>query len=535
MDEEKKISNIENNILNEEAVLKKEEKKIIPHNSSKDKVITWLKEPSNLALVAIMLFAFIIRIYYFWMTKNQPLWWDELCYGSIAKNFITHAWDGTILIVSEMNIRPLIFPLIWAFLMLFNISEVVSRFLLVFVPSMLSVFFIYLAAKEIFNKRIGLITAAIYSTIWINLFYSSRFLVHMMDLALLFASIYFFVKATKAEINFKHLAISLGLLSFATLTRYPDGIIFFVYFIIIILAKKLYLNKLKFWLAGIIGLSPLLLFFIINYFTRGNIFPALLGGTYLKPVQAGGQAAPFAFNILNYIPLFLQKILFVFFIIGLAYLLFELFLGYNLLVKNEKLRNILLLVLIPLVFYAFFIFYLRGAEDRWLFETILSLVIISAAGLDIVFRYVQKYNKIIAIILVIGILFAGGYYQITYADPLIKQKKDSYTQMQQAFYWIKDNTPQNSIIIGYGIEPYAVYYADRQYDRLELYNSSNLSDSLAEYMVIHGFVPQLDYVNPYLQENQDKWKPINAFFLDVEKKQPIVIIYQRQEIINSSN
>ena len=85
MDEEKKISNIENNILNEEAVLKKEEKKVQeinkeisngktfpPSNSFKDRAINWLKEPSNLALAAVMIFAIGIRFYYFWMTKNQP-------------------------------------------------------------------------------------------------------------------------------------------------------------------------------------------------------------------------------------------------------------------------------------------------------------------------------------------------------------------------------------------------------------------------------------------------------------------------------
>ncbi|MEK6850576.1 MAG: glycosyltransferase family 39 protein, partial [Nanoarchaeota archaeon] len=474
--------------------------------------------------------AFAIRLYYFILTKNQPLWWDELAYGSLAKNFIVHTWDGTNLIVSEMRIRPLIFSFIWAFLLLFKSSEVVSRFLLVFVPSMVSVIFVYLTAKEMFNKKVGLIATAIFATIWLNLFYSSRFLVHMLDLAFLSASIYFFVKSTKSELSIKYLTISLFLLSLATLTRYPDGMVFFIYFAILILAKKLYLNKLKFWIWSIAGLSPLLIFFAINYFRQGNIFPALLGGNYLNPVTTTG----FAFNVLNYMPIFLKTFFFVFFIIGFAYLVFEIILGYDSLARNEKLRNVLLLILIILVFNAFFIFYLKGAEDRWLFEILISLVIISAAGLNIVSEYVKKYSKVLSVILIVAVIILGGYYQIKQADELIKVKKDSYLQMRQAFYWLKENTPADSIIIGYGIEPYAVYYADRHYDRLELYDASNISNSPAQYMVVHGFVPQLDYVNPYLQENQDKWKPINAFFLDAEKKQPIVIIYQKQEINNST-
>lgn len=491
----------------------------------KEKIKNWFSDKYNLWLFIIIAAAFIIRLYYFILTKNQPLWWDELCYGSLAKNFITHAWDGTNLIVSEMRIRPLIFSFIWAFLLLFNSSEVVSRFLLVFVPSMISVVFVYLTAKEIFDKKVGLIATAIFATIWLNLFYSSRFLVHMLDLAFLSASIYFFVKSTKGELNIKYFTISLILLCLATLTRYPDGMVFFIYFAILILAKKLYLNKLKFWIWSIVGISPLLIFFAINYFKHGNIFPALLGGNYLNPV-AGNTG--FAFSVLNYIPVFLTTSFFVFFLIGLAYLVFEIILGYDSLARSDKLRNTLLLILIVLVFNAFFIFYLKGAEDRWVFETLLSLVILSAAGLNIASEYVRKYSKVLSVILLVGVIIVGGYYQMQQADELIKVKKDSYLQMRQAFTWIKANTPADSIILGYGIEPYAVYYADRQYDRLELYNASNVSNSPAQYMVVHGFVPQLDYVNTYLQENQDKWKPINAFFLDAAKTQPIVIIYQRQ-------
>jgi 4-amino-4-deoxy-L-arabinose transferase-like glycosyltransferase len=544
MEDKNKIDSAEDNLFKGEIGSKEEAKseKEKPNTAiadknllekRKEKIKNWLKNPENLAIAGVILFAFAIRLYYFWMTKNQPLWWDELCYGSLAKNFITHAWDGTVLIISETKIRPLIFPIIWSFLMRLQLNETASRFLLAFVPSMLSVIFIYLTAKEIFNKRVGLIAAAISSTIWLNLFYSSRFLVHMLDLALLFASIYFFVKSTKAEINLKYFVLSLVLLSLATLTRYPDGMIFFVYLIILILAKKLYLNKLKFWIMSIVGISPLLLFFARNYFLQGNIFPALFDKSYIKPLTVNGQVAPFAFNVLSYISVFLQTLFLIFFILGLIYLFFEIIVGYNLLAKNGKLRNALLLVLILLVFNSFFIFYLRSAEDRWLFETIICLVIISAVGINVFFEYLEKYNKLLAVLLVFGILLVGGYYQIVAANSIIQQKKESYLQMEQAFYWLKDNTPKDSIILGYGIEPYTVYYADRQYDRLELYNASNVSESPAGYMVLHGFVPQLDYVEKYLQENPDKWKPINVFFLDAQKQQPIVIIYQKQ-ISNSS-
>ena len=536
MDEEKKITNIENNILNEEAVLKKEEKKVqeiskelsegknpVPSNSFKDKAINWLKEPSNLALVAVMIFAIGIRFYYFWITKNQPLWWDELCYGSLAKNFITHAWDGTSLIISETHIRPLIFSYLWAFLMLFSLGEVANRFLLVFVPSVLSVFFIYLVGKEIYNKKVGLIAAAIFSVIWLNLFYNSRFLVHMLELCFLFSSLYFFVRATKSELNFKQFCLSLILLSLATLTRYQDGMVFFIYLIILLLGKKLYLNRLKFWYSGIIGLSPLLLFFLINFINYGSILPALFGGDYIKPAA---ETVPFAFNLLNYIPIFLTTIFFIAFIMGFCYLLLEIFLGYNLFFKNQKLRNSLLLLLIMLVFFSFFIFFMRGAEDRWLFEVLSSLAIISAVGIDLCAKYIEKYSKWLGILFIIGVLIFGAYAQINYADSLIKQKKDSYLQMRQAFEWIKINTPEQSVILGAGIEPYAVYYSDRQYLQLPQNDSNGIGLEKADYLVAHSFIPQTDYLNQYIQDNQKSLEPVNAFFFDTQKQQSAVIVYK---------
>jgi len=44
---------------------------------------------------------------------------------------------------------------------------------------------------------------------------------------------------------------------------------------------------------------------------------------------------------------------------------------------------------------------------------------------------------------------------------------------------------------------------------------------------MHGFTPQAEYMNQYLEENQDKWDPINIFFFDKEQKQPMFVIYKK--------
>jgi len=49
----------------------------------------------------------------------------------------------------------------------------------------------------------------------------------------------------------------------------------------------------------------------------------------------------------------------------------------------------------------------------------------------------------------------------------------------------------------------------------------------ADYLIDHIFTPRPDYMDQYLEENKNKWKPVNAFFFDAESKQPALIIYKK--------
>lgn len=293
----------------------------------------------------------------------------------------------------------------------------------------------------------------------------------------------------------------------------------------LILNRQFFIKKLKFWYSGLIGISPMLLFFLVNFITKGEIFPAL-GGGYLG---SGEAVKPFAFDVLSYIPVYLKTVFFIFFILGILVILFELLVGYNLIFANKRLRNYLLILLILIVVYSFFIFYMRGAEDRWLFATSLPLCCIAGFGLDSAFKFVKKYNKYLAIFALIFILFIGAYPQIKFADNLIKNKQVSYLQIRQGFEWMKDNTPESSIILGNAIQPYVVYYSEREYLNLPNNYSNGVQDDDAHYLIDHVFVERPIYMDQYLNDNQDKWKLINAFFFDSEQKQPAFIIYQNMD------
>ena len=45
----------------------------------------WIKDNHNKVFLGILILGIIIRLYYFFITKDQPLWWDESDYMAYAK------------------------------------------------------------------------------------------------------------------------------------------------------------------------------------------------------------------------------------------------------------------------------------------------------------------------------------------------------------------------------------------------------------------------------------------------------------------
>ena len=218
----------------------------------------------------------------------------------------------------------------------------------------------------------------------------------------------------------------------------------------------------------------------------------------------------------------------VFFVIGATIMLGELCFGFDKINQIKKLKSHLLLFLVLLVPLAFFIFWLRAAEDRYLFVVMISLVALTAYGIVFVYDYIKKYSKIIAVIFLLALLIYSTYGQISFGNKLINDKKNSYMQMKEAFLWVKDNTSKDSVLLGDGIDPYAVYYAER---RIVHWGEDNktISDSVkkSDYVILHGFEHQskelLDYVN---NKTGSEFLPVQAYFFDSARQQPMVIIYK---------
>src|SRR4030043_1200558 len=130
----------------------------------------WFKDRDNLILFLIMLAAIIIRIYYFRLTLGQPLWWDEGEYAGMARA-IGFGLDYDYIIV-----RPIFFPFIMGILFKVAYTEFLPR-LMMLIMSVVAVYGMYLLGKEIYNKKVGLLAAFLFSLSYLPMFYTFRLLV----------------------------------------------------------------------------------------------------------------------------------------------------------------------------------------------------------------------------------------------------------------------------------------------------------------------------------------------------------------------
>ena len=116
----------------------------------KEKLIKWLKNPHNIALLIILIFAFSLRFYFLSQTIDQPLWWDESEYMLKAKSIAFGTTD-----TGWFQFRPVIFPYIAAMFLKIGLGAIGIKVLWTLL-SCGGVLLMYLVGRKLFNKKIAL-------------------------------------------------------------------------------------------------------------------------------------------------------------------------------------------------------------------------------------------------------------------------------------------------------------------------------------------------------------------------------------------
>jgi len=488
----------------------------------KQSLTNWIKKPNNLILVAILVFAFIIRLYYFSVTKGQVVWWDEAEYMNMAR-----AWAGALNYeYIFFAVRPVLLSLIISVFLKIGGGEPLIRASLL-VLSIISIYGMYLLGKEMFNKKLGLITAFFMSVFSLHLFQTYRILVDLPSLTFSTFAAFFFYRYFKTKEN-KALYIGAVLIGIGTLFRITTAMFLFAVLAYLLITERLnFLKKKEYWIAAVIFLLILSPYFIWGYF-QFNGFVISQAGAWNAPQEdyfGNGYG-----NMRNYFRLLKPDLtwpLLIFFYLGLI-AMYKLVLGFDVLMKgkNLKLKRDLLLVLlfiIPIIVVSLSInnFY----DDRYILTAFPAMFIISTAFILKSYDFIKKKNKIIAIILLALLLGYIGYLQLQHADASIKTKVSSYYTVKEAGLWLKENSgPYDKIITSSA--PQIEYYSERHViwpkSTEEEFDEAMASEGIRFYMV-SVFEVHEQWVLDYPAENN--LIPLKTYFADASQQQAILVIY----------
>ncbi len=489
----------------------------------KQKVKHWIKEHIqdrwDIVFIIALLIGIGIRLYY--LNINTAVWWDEGEYLATASHWAFNIPYG-------VNYhRGILFPFLGAIFLKLRLGEAAIRFFLVFLPSIGSLILTYFLGKKMYNKAVGSIATLIMSTSWVNLFWTARVATDFLGLFFGLATFYYFwtgyveQKDTK-KLIFMGIAAALGFL-----TRPANLLIPVILGIFLLITEHFkFLKEKRLWYMGIAAIITSLPYLIWNIISFGSPI------AFTQGYDAGiVSQSSFAWQNLPWIYQYLGTIGFVFFIIGLITLA-NFFLGLDLIIKKKehKLNADLLTVLSIVLILAFFIFYIRSTEDRWLLPLSPFIFLLVGKGANAILEQVKKIKPILIFAGIMGILVIGIYMNAQTADTLIQNKKDSYLQVKLGAEWMKANSNPGDTLLSIST-PQTLYYSQRtvlSYSEIKDQQEfiTFLQKTKPKYLTISIFEPHPQWIYQFVANRTDLVTPIQGYFMDQAQTKPMLIVYK---------
>ncbi len=463
------------------------------------------QNPYALILIGILILASVIRLNYF--NANQAVWWDEAEYLLQAKH-----WAFNTPNTGWGEVRPILLPFILSILYKLGGTETAAR-ILILIFSMLGIYLAYLVGKEIFNKETGLIAAFLLSVFYLDVFHTIRVLVDTPSIAMFLLLIFLFWRGWYKDKKYMYF---FGLaLSFGVALRFTVGLALIVILLYLLITEKFnFLKRKELWIAGVISFIAMIPYFIWSQITYGNPLRSMLrssgDGIKYSFEKGFGEATSRLFTYITSMPDYLQLALFILFIIGLISF-YKLIIGFDLILKNkaDDLKKYLFMVLWILIPLLYFSFLFHVFDVRYLLPISPAIFIIGALGSIIMFNFIKKYNKILAISFVIIILLIVGYQQSTLTKQVVDSRAFSFVQFKYAGEWLKERTQPGDIIFNTGV-PQNTYYTEREtfgHGTEENFND-RLKEDKIKYFVVSILERPPDWVFTYPQRNPDKLRPV---------------------------
>lgn len=493
---------------------------------NKEKIKDWFKDRDNLILVGIFIFAIIIRLYYFFLTKNQPLWWDEAEYMLKAKNIAL----GTPETGWAAQLRPIALPFLASIFFKIGLGEISIRFFLILF-SIANIILVYLIGKKLFNKKIGLVSSFLYSIFYLDLFYAFRILTENIQIFFVLLSALLFIEVYFEEKNMKKIYWILPLIFLGSLFRFTVGIFAFVLFFFLIFTKGINLLKTKEWyISGILGIITFLPYMVYSQIKFGNPLQAFL---FVLVGTGGNQRAENPVSVLmeyiRYFPQYNNILFFFLFIFGFGTALFTFFIGINKIKNDKKVQKYLFLLLWIIIPFSFFGLYINHFEDRYIFMIFPATIVLTGFAIIDFSSRLKKYSRLAPFVFIFALLLVSTYTDIKKSDSLIKNKLETYSDFRDGGKWIKENFGREEVIFSSGVAQ-LTYYSEKaifEFPKTEEEFLRNIPNDKINFIIISNWQPSYEWVYPFLEKNKQNLTIAKEYFF---QRQPSTIIYQFKNI-----
>lgn len=497
-----------------------------------EKFRNWLKDPYNLALFLLVMAFVLFRLYWFFSTLSQPLWWDEAYYMNNAR-----AWLGKVEWKIDAH-RPILFPLILMVFSLTGFEEFLARLFVLFC-SIISIPLLYEVGKIFFNKKIALISSFILGVFWSFSFYSHRILVDVPIVAFWLATIYIFFNAYFKDKNWKYFALAGIFLGLTFLLKFSAIVLVFSFAFYLLTTEKfkVFFNKkiITFFLLSLLIVLP---FFIYQYSAFGS---PIFFATYVSSTRSVA-AHTFTESLVDQAVFAFKQFYSVFLIASILGLLLALayvfLLGKKIWHKKSTANRyyfILLWLILSLALFGY-MRYEGDLDERYYYIYYPVLFLFTGNATSFVYNIVKKYNKPIGVVCILALLGFGAYQNINHGNQVLDVKKDSFIQFKQAGTWMKERTDKEDMIFLIEEPAEIVYYTERNYFYIYNETPDTLLEKLDEYKpkyLILSFYHSLGdekrvELVKYVLSNKDIFIPVQSYgpYIDEKQTLPLAVIFE---------
>jgi 4-amino-4-deoxy-L-arabinose transferase-like glycosyltransferase len=503
--------------------------------------LSWVKDNYDKLFIGVLIFAFLLRIWIFIITKNQTLWFDAAEYLSTAKH-----WAG---IGNMTDIwyyrRGFFWPLFCSVFFKFGLGDAGVRFVTVlFSTGIIAVS--YFLIKDMFNKKYALFACIGLSMSWVFLFFTGRPMTDIPSAFFLLISLWFFWKGYELKQGNKFLYFSAFFFSVSVLTRMQNLMFIPVFFVFIFIKEKFsFLKNRSLWKALLVFALVMSPVFILYYHHFGNPITDIL--SWYFGIQTGNAPVQASAKTLGNIPMYLLDLPYnltnpvcIAFVIGFFYFFVDLFLGIDKVFSDKNVQKKLLVL-----FWVFFPLLLLGymsvyPEQRYTMMQHPFFFMIAAVPFFKIEDFLAKNIKINKKFLSF-LIFAGFIVllipNLLWAHQLTELKKTSYYELKLAGEWIKENSIPGDMVVTNSF-PQISYYSERKvatfgdcYNNPEAHTppctpeefNSFVEDVKPKFMILSIFEDHEEWMFDYPQNHSDVWHPVQAY---KQGDQPVLVIYQ---------